>query len=442
MKEQKKRIRITDINKDTLKDLLSQCLSNVDIGKIMGYSKDLIDDAIYHYRLVKPTISQIAKMQYKNGRIINCKIYDIPPKEDLEYLYNDKLYSLNKIKDIFETSIPTLKKWMDNYQIKMRTIQQSVQNAVDTGVLVSKYKDKEFQKKCRYNQKEYNRSKSEISLYNFIASIYKGKIIHSYNINSINIDVYLPELNIGFEYNGLFWHSEARHYIMATKSLAWMQSYHQYKSDKAYESGIRLIHIFEDTWRDNQTKIESLINAVINKKNQKIFGRKCIAKVINPKEAKQLFDDHHLQGYTNSSKCVGLYYDGVLISAGLFTKKDEETWYMSRYVTSYQVIGGFAKIINNFRKNNTGAIYTFADLSWVDRDNNVYIANGFEVDGYLDPDYSYIVNKTRKHKFLFRHKLLKNRLANYDPNKTEYQNCLDHKLYRIWDCGKIRYVLK
>jgi len=47
----------------------------------------------------------------------------------------------------------------------------------------------------------------EKELYDFIKLIYSGEIITSYR-SGLEIDIYLPELKIGFEFNGLYWHSE------------------------------------------------------------------------------------------------------------------------------------------------------------------------------------------------------------------------------------------
>lgn len=54
-------------------------------------------------------------------------------------------------------------------------------------------------------------SREENTLKDFIKSFYKGKII-TYHGNKddkfLEIDIYLPELKIGFEYNGTYWHSD------------------------------------------------------------------------------------------------------------------------------------------------------------------------------------------------------------------------------------------
>ena len=84
-------------------------------------------------------------------------------------------------------------------------------------------------------------SKGESEVYEFISSIYSGKIqkrkkfkvsLRKYK----EIDIYLPKLKIGIEYNGIYWHSDT----FVDKF------YHKEKLDFFKSKGIRLIQIFED----------------------------------------------------------------------------------------------------------------------------------------------------------------------------------------------------
>jgi hypothetical protein len=51
------------------------------------------------------------------------------------------------------------------------------------------------------------RSIKEKELYEFIKSIYEGEIVQSYR-DGLEIDIYLPDLNLGLEFNGLYYHSD------------------------------------------------------------------------------------------------------------------------------------------------------------------------------------------------------------------------------------------
>jgi len=53
-------------------------------------------------------------------------------------------------------------------------------------------------------------SGQEVSLFNFINEIYNDEIIRSDRklLNGKELDIYLPDINLAFEFNGLYWHSE------------------------------------------------------------------------------------------------------------------------------------------------------------------------------------------------------------------------------------------
>lgn len=94
-------------------------------------------------------------------------------------------------------------------------------------------------------------SKKEKELLNFIKSIYNGAIIENSKlvIPPYEVDIFLPDLNIAFEFNGTFWHSE----------LQKDKFYHFIKSMKCKEKGIRLVHIYEWEWDSSKQFVRDVI---------------------------------------------------------------------------------------------------------------------------------------------------------------------------------------
>ena len=85
-------------------------------------------------------------------------------------------------------------------------------------------------------------------------------------------------------------------------------------------------------------------------------------------------------------------------------------------------------------------IVTFADHQV--SDGSVYEKLGFMLDKELAPDYRYLVNEERKHKFGYRISKFKNDPGlKYEDGLTESQLAKINGLGRIWDCGKSRYVI-
>lgn len=98
-------------------------------------------------------------------------------------------------------------------------------------------------------------------------------------------------------------------------------------------------------------------------------------------------------------------------------KKDGDNLYLDRYATSCIVPGGMGKLLKAGQEwgriNNCAQIVTFADLEV--SDGSLYERLGFKVDKVLAPDYSYLVNSTRRHKFGYRLKKFK------DDPEVKYQ---------------------
>jgi len=289
-------------------------------------------------------------------------------------------------------------------------------------------------KEIRKKQTNYRKSKSEIIIYDFIKSYYDGEIITiSKKMIGEELDIYLPELNLAFEFNGLYWHNEI------TKN----RNYHKNKSDLCQEKGIQLIHIWEDDWEFKQEIVKSMILNKLGKTTNKIYARKTIVKeVIDNKLVRNFLDENHIQGFVGSSIKLGLFYENKLVSLMCFKNSVNETElvrFCNKLNTS--LIGGASKLFKHFIKSyDYKSIKTFADRSYSNGD--LYYKLGFEFDKEINVDYSYTINhnKLRSHKFNFRkYKLVK---QGFDPNKSEHEIMLERKIYRIWDAGKFRFIFR
>lgn len=71
----------------------------------------------------------------------------------------------------------------------------------------------------------------------------------------------------------------------------------------------------------------------------------------------------------------------------------------------------------------------------------MYHQLGFKLTADNPPDYFYVKDGVRKHRWNYRKDILKTTLPRYDPNKTEYQNMVDHGFWRVWDCGTLKFSM-
>ena len=275
------------------------------------------------------------------------------------------------------------------------------------------------------------KSIKESELFNYIKSIYKREVIQSYR-DSLEIDIYLPELEIGFEFNGLYWHSEEQK----------DKNYHKYKTDFFKERGIRVIHIWEDDWDNKKEIIKSQISNLLKVNNDKVFARKCEIREVNLKECRNFLNNNHIQGYVNSKIKIGLYYNNEIVSIMTFDhfegrkKMEEGGWNLSRFCNKINtnVIGGASKLLNYFIKEYLPTrIVSYADLDW--SIGNLYYQLGFNLISESKPDYKYINNNIRVHKSRYRK-------SKIDTNLSEGKYTKLNNILKIWDCGKLKFEKK
>lgn len=251
-------------------------------------------------------------------------------------------------------------------------------------------------------------------------------------IKPYELDIVVPSAKIAIEFCGLYWHSE---------QLGKDKYYHKNKYDMCKQQGYQLLTIFSDEWDQKRNVIINMLLMKIGCSTQpKIHGRETTVRVVSQKEKSTFHNNYHIQGNCNSSINLGLYKDNHLVAVASF-KRTNQNYYLERYSTSGIVRGGFTKLIKHFKQHyNFERLITFADNRY--SDGSLYLNSGFVLDSMIAPDYSYSTNgHNRFHKFNFRHKYLSKRLKNYDPSKTEMENCDINGVYRIWDCGKMRFIL-
>ena len=290
-----------------------------------------------------------------------------------------------------------------------------------------------FQKRIKYktcicticNPINKHQSGKEIKLFNFIKSIYEGEIIQNFRIERQEIDIYLPQLNLGFEFNGVYWHSD----IYKEKD------FHSNKSKFFEERGIHVFHIWEDDFDEKEEIIKSQIQNLIGK-SQKIGARKCEVKEVNDISLiKDFLNKNHIQGWVNSNIKIGLFFNSKLVSLMTFDhfegrkKMNQNEWNLNRFCSKsgLSVIGGASKLLSFFtKKYNPNRIISYSDKDW--SKGELYQKLGFKKTHETIPDYKYLIDFKRIHKSNF-----KKSITGISESNLEFP--------KIWDCGKIKWEL-
>ena len=384
---------------------------------------DVKDFEIEHYKLINSIWPQncgdsLKILKYKQNNYYKCQFVNLPfeiiarldrikkgnvqnPKINSKSDYM-KVFLQNFIKDNFKEK-PTIGELCNKIE-KSRTWISNLINKNDLRDLI-----------------KYYPNLKENELVNIIKSFYEGEILENDNIllNGKEIDIYLPDLKIGIEFNGNYWHCDKLK----------ENSYHKDKSLFAASKGIRLIHIWEWEWSQKSDIIKQYLKDLICGPSNIIFARKCKMKELSNKEYQNFCNKYHLQGECGAKVKLGLFYNEELVqimsfSIPRFTDKYE--WEIIRECSKsgYGIIGGKEKLWKYFVKHyNPKNCISYCDYSKFKGDS--YLKIGFKKIRLNEPGFLWL---SRDFKSVYWRNPFKN-------------NELKH-LNKLYDCGQLVFEWK
>ena len=277
----------------------------------------------------------------------------------------------------------------------------------------------------------------EIKLREFIVSL--GFTVEQNNrklITPYELDIVIPDKNIAIEYNGIYWHSDK---IMNENRNIDPKKYHLDKINNCANKNYKLITIFEDEWIEKQDIVKSKLSQILGINNStNIDIEKCSIREITTKEKNAFLNKYHLEGTNNSTIKLGAFYNNQLISCmTFFGNIDKKIFELNRFCSDYNyfIPGIESKLLSYFKKNyKWKEIFSYADRRWLDE--SIYNKLGFENSGNTEPNYWYVKNGKRIHRFNLRKK------KDEPKNITEAELRSAEGYYKIYDCGNIKYTLK
>jgi hypothetical protein len=182
-------------------------------------------------------------------------------------------------------------------------------------------------------------------------------------------------------------------------------------------------------------------NALYARKLENINARDCQVVNVFGKQTEAFLNDNHILGATKGTT-IGLEHLGALV--GLLVYKIENNHInITRYCTDiqYRVRGGFGKLLKQLKKQER-TISTFSDNRF--SDGNLYEKLGFTKESEVRPDYWYFRGQANViHKSNFRKERIRKAYPDviFGEDDTELQMTQKLGLDRIWDCGKVKWVL-
>ena len=282
-------------------------------------------------------------------------------------------------------------------------------------------------------------SKGEEELFEYIRSLYDGEILRNSRsiIDPLELDLYLPSLNLAFEYNGVYHHRE----LSGSKD----RNYHVNKFQRCRDLGIRLVQILDIEWNLKQPIVQSRIRQALNLSNR-IYARNCQLVEISKKQKSVFLTENHIQGDCASSYDLGLTFNNELIAVMTFIKSRFNRNYdyeLARFCNkiNHSVVGGASRLFRNFLvKQNPRSVISYCDLRW--NTGSSYEKMGFTNMGASAPNYWYTApnSSSIESRLKYQKHKLSKILKTFDPKLSEWENMQVNGYDRIWDCGNQRFV--
>lgn len=171
---------------------------------------------------------------------------------------------------------------------------------------------------------------------------------------NLELDVYIPSKKFGIEYNGLIWHSEL--YQKDAKR-------HMKKALACRASGIKLLAIFEDEWKNNKELIKGMIRSRLGIYNVKLRASELeLIRLDKNSDFKDFFLRNHLDGYTLAKHAYGLKYKGKLVACLSIRTNHNSELEIARmaFDYDYHIHGGASRLIKAALKEH-GRLVTFSN---------------------------------------------------------------------------------
>lgn len=283
------------------------------------------------------------------------------------------------------------------------------------------------------------KSKGEEELIAFIRSITVDDVTQQFKLSkghSKSLDGYINALKLGFEYHGLYWHSEA-----CDKD----KKYHITKLEETEALGIRLFQFWGHEWTKKQEIVKNIVRMTVGSPCIKLNARDCELKEITARTATPFLEKNHLQGKARSSVYFGLFYKDELVQVLSLRPTrytgNSSTWEIGRVATllGHTVRGGFSKLLKVAKAwlvlKGITELYTFADRRY--SKGNVYLKNGFEFLGATVPGYYFTKNFTE---LVHRYTLRKTKDCPEGMTNDAWRK--KQGWTKVWDCGQLKFRIK
>jgi hypothetical protein len=252
----------------------------------------------------------------------------------------------------------------------------------------------------------------------------------------LEMDVFLPDLNVAIEYCGLYWHGEKFK----------QPSYHLDKALSAKELGIRLVTLYEDQWLYDQERTKNRILDIL--KGYRSGGVEVVqVKPAGWQEVNEIHSQYNLAVSGALTATCPINYilcdkQGNRIAAASLRRPRTEVPYdleIVRYTEAHVSKDGLTNLLLKLQDEHPSTrIYVDVGLCW--GNPGAFEKLGFYQESLLEPQYFWAkANSERIPRRLFTREFVET-LPKSTPGASVADNARANGYWRIHDCGKARMV--
>jgi very-short-patch-repair endonuclease len=255
-------------------------------------------------------------------------------------------------------------------------------------------------------------------------------------IYPFEIDIVAMDQKVGIEINGLYWHSE---------EMGKNKTYHIEKTKKCHERGYKLIHIFEDEWKNKKRQVQNKLINILNKSKYNFNASACYINEIDETTKNMFLEKYHIYGaYNEETKNIGIYIKNRLLMVICIKKTDEFRIVRVANMFNVKIIGWGDLVYEYIKKTyNANNISIQIDNRW--DDNEFFNVEGINAISEITPPQPWYLKDNIRYPASIFNLLKESGLLNkYNVLLDEYENLKLHGYSCIWDCGHtiIKYESK
>lgn len=253
-------------------------------------------------------------------------------------------------------------------------------------------------------------------------------------IGKYSLDAFIPSLQLGIEYNGLYFHGEK----MREKDS------HLFKFMECKRQGIDLVQIFEDEWTFKKDLVKHLLveKMEVSSREPSTFGN-ITSSIVDGDTAMEFLNKFHIKGrplsrgYSENGVFIGSFVNTDLVGVLSFSEVGPSRYLLNRFYGRNEFKPMFKFFLSNFEVEE---ILYFSDNRF--SSEKFMIENGFSKERDIKPSYSWCKGNKRFHRSTLSKEFLIENFGGYKEGLSLQDNCREKGFYKIWDAGKTEMIFK